>query len=112
MNPSFCKKSLAVLLALFLGLSPQIVLAEEPSVKKSKSGICHAKGSTYYSKTKNYTPYQSMEACLKSGGVVQSVKHNNHIKPLAGTVTRGLCRFALNFSPRITAPYVGVTRYL
>ena len=41
-------------------------------------------------------------------GVVQSVKHNNHIKPLAGTVTRGLCRFALNFSPRITAPYVGV----
>ena len=68
MNPSFYKKSLAVLLALFLGLSPQIVLAEEPPVKKSKSGICHAKGSTYYSKTKNYTPYQSMEACLKSGG--------------------------------------------
>ena len=68
MKPSFYKKPLAVLLALFLGLSPQIVLAEEPPVKKSKSGICHAKGSTYYSKTKNYTPYQSMEACLKSGG--------------------------------------------
>ena len=36
---------------------------------------------------------------------------NNQIKslaPLAGTQTRGLTRFARDFSPRITAPYVGV----
>ena len=39
-----------------------------PLVKKSESGICHKKGSTYYKKTKTFTPYNSMEACLKSGG--------------------------------------------
>jgi len=44
-----------------------------PPVKKSKSGICHSKSGAYYSRTKNYTPYNSMEACLmeaclKSGG--------------------------------------------
>ena len=45
-----------------------VTFADEPPVKKSKSGICHAKGSTYYGRTKNYAPYETMEACLKSGG--------------------------------------------
>ncbi len=50
--------------------APDIVIAAEevPPVKKSKSGICHPKGGTYYKRTKNYRPYSSMEACLKSGG--------------------------------------------
>ena len=66
----------AVLVVLVFGLfgpligSPDIAIAAEeaPQVKKSKSGICHPKGGTYYKRTKNYTPYSSMEACLKSGG--------------------------------------------
>lgn len=37
-------------------------------VKKSKTGICHAPGTTYYNKTTNFTPYASTDACLKSGG--------------------------------------------
>lgn len=37
-------------------------------VKKSNTGICHAPGSTYYDRTKNYTPYNSLQACLNSGG--------------------------------------------
>jgi hypothetical protein len=37
-------------------------------VKKSKSGICHAPGSTYYSRTKNFTPFKTLDECLKSGG--------------------------------------------
>lgn len=37
-------------------------------VKKSKTGICHAPGTTYYSKTKSFTPYNSIDECLKSGG--------------------------------------------
>lgn len=41
---------------------------KEPQVKNSKSGICHPKGSSYYKRTKTFTPYKSMEACLKSGG--------------------------------------------
>lgn len=39
-----------------------------PPVKKSQSGICHPKGGTYYSRTKNFTPYNSMKECLQSGG--------------------------------------------
>ncbi len=37
-------------------------------VKKSKSDICHAPGTTYYNRTKNYTAYNSLQACLNSGG--------------------------------------------
>ena len=40
-----------------------------PSVKKSKSGLCHSKdSSSHYSRTKNFTAYQNLELCLKSGG--------------------------------------------
>ena len=40
-----------------------------PKVKKSKSGICHSMDSSpYYSRTKNFTPYSSLESCLESGG--------------------------------------------
>jgi len=39
-----------------------------PQVKKSTTGICHEIGSTYYSRTKNFTPYNSIDDCLNSGG--------------------------------------------
>lgn len=42
--------------------------SNEGPVKKSKTGICHAPGSTYYSQTKNFTPFKSLDECLKSGG--------------------------------------------
>jgi hypothetical protein len=42
--------------------------AADPVVKKSKSGVCHPKNGSYYSRTKHFTPYDSMEACLASGG--------------------------------------------
>lgn len=37
-------------------------------VKKSKTGICHAPGTTYYNRTTNYTSFNSLDACLSSGG--------------------------------------------
>lgn len=40
----------------------------DPEVKKSSTGICHKKGTTYYDRTINFTPYNSIEACLASGG--------------------------------------------
>ncbi len=43
------------------------VHASEP-VKMSKSGICHAPGSTYYKQTKSYTPYPTLKECLNAGG--------------------------------------------
>lgn len=48
-------------------------LASEPAstalpVKKSTSSICHAPGTTYYARTKNFTPYNTIDECLNSGG--------------------------------------------
>ncbi len=40
----------------------------EPQVKKSTTGICHEIGSTYYDRTTDFTPYNSMNDCLASGG--------------------------------------------
>ena len=37
-------------------------------VKKSKSGICHAPSSSHYERTKNFTPFKTLDECLKSGG--------------------------------------------
>lgn len=37
-------------------------------VKMSSSGICHAPGTTYYDRTTNYTPYNSIDACISAGG--------------------------------------------
>mgnify|MGYP006078723309 CR=1 FL=1 len=40
----------------------------QPPVKQSKSMICHELGSPYYSKTKNFTPFSSLNDCLQDGG--------------------------------------------
>jgi hypothetical protein len=41
---------------------------EQPAVKKSHTGICHAKGSPYYNQTKKFEEFESLQACLDSGG--------------------------------------------
>ncbi len=43
-------------------------LAQEKPVQMSNSGICHAPNTTYYEQTKNFTPYKSLDDCLKAGG--------------------------------------------
>lgn len=54
---------------LLLGILTTTMMGkDEPPVKKSKSGICHPEGSTYYKKTKNFIPFKTMEACIESGG--------------------------------------------
>jgi hypothetical protein len=40
----------------------------EPSVKKSDAGICHDKSSPSFGNTKKFTPFNSMDECVKSGG--------------------------------------------
>lgn len=42
--------------------------ATGPEVKKSKTNICHARGTTYYERTTNYTSYNTIDECIKSGG--------------------------------------------
>lgn len=49
--------------------APQRAVSSDSGVvKMSNSGICHAPGTTYYSRTKNFRPYHSMEDCLEAGG--------------------------------------------
>ena len=64
------KKTLLILVLLF---TSNLLYAGEPPksnepVKMSKSGICHAPNSTYYDKTKNFTPYKTLKECLDAGG--------------------------------------------
>ena len=54
------------LISIFL-ISTGVFGQSEP-VKKSNSGICHTPGSSYYNQTKNFTPYKTLDECLKSGG--------------------------------------------
>lgn len=42
--------------------------SNNPAVKKSDTGICHEEGTNYYKNTKNFTPYNSLDECIKSGG--------------------------------------------
>jgi len=60
-------KNTIVSLLLGLLVSTSVFGQSEP-VKKSNSGICHKPGSTYYLQTKNFTPFKTLDECLKSGG--------------------------------------------
>lgn len=42
--------------------------ADGPAVKKSNSGICHDTSSPYYEQTSHYEEFDSLQACLDSGG--------------------------------------------
>ena len=42
----------------------------EGVVKKSKTGKCHAPGTQYYDQTINFTPYNTLQECLDSGGII------------------------------------------
>ena len=44
------------------------IIAQGKPVKMSNSGICHAPNTTYYEQTKNFTPYKTLDECLKAGG--------------------------------------------
>jgi hypothetical protein len=37
-------------------------------VKKSVNSICHAPGTTYYNQTKSFIAFDTLDACLASGG--------------------------------------------
>ena len=61
-------------------------------VKKSTSGICHCPGGQFYDRTTNFTEYETIDACLASGGrtadslmgVLVPMKRLKSIAPLSG----------------------------
>lgn len=62
------KKILIILIVFFISSSIEQSYSKEAIVKKSRSNICHAPGTTYYKKTKYYKSYKTLKECLKSGG--------------------------------------------
>ena len=82
MTTALCAGLLAAMLALNFGVLPAQAQSPAPksatnapkpdaaaqAVKKSKTSICHAAGSTYYDRTLNFTPFATMDECIKSGG--------------------------------------------
>lgn len=58
------------------------------TVKKSQSGICHSPDSPWYAKTQNFVPFNSLDACLQSGGVCRAdsrgrgINSPGHLNPL------------------------------
>jgi len=61
-------KNTVLILSMLMLVNVSVLSQDNPPVKKSKSGICHPKGGTYYSRTKHFISYKTMEACIKSGG--------------------------------------------
>ena len=59
-------KQIGIILNLCLGLLSVSAIAEV--IKLSRNGICHGESSAYYSKTKTFKPFLSMDECLASGG--------------------------------------------
>jgi hypothetical protein len=57
--------TLSVLTTILISTS---VFGQSDVVKKSKSGICHTPSGHYYNRTKHFTPYKTLDDCLKSGG--------------------------------------------
>ena len=67
---SISRAALALSLVTTLGLTwaADKKEAAEPAVKKSDSGICHDKTSPSFANTKKFTPFNSVDECVKSGG--------------------------------------------
>ena len=60
-------KRIIVLSLLIIMAFVDVGLAAK-TVKKSKSGICHCPKGQYYKRTKKFKRFQTIEACLASGG--------------------------------------------
>lgn len=53
---------------VLIAILPAAIYAQNQPVKMSNSGICHAPNSTYYEQTKKFTPFKTLDECLKAGG--------------------------------------------
>jgi len=62
-------KKLVVIVVLTVGASVTCAQGvKDPPVKKSTQGICHERGKGSYSKAKHFESFDTLEACIASGG--------------------------------------------
>ena len=62
------KSSIKWAASCLMVLAAGVAHAADPAVKKSSSGICHDDSSPNYKQLKDFTPYKTIDACIKSGG--------------------------------------------
>lgn len=63
------------ILALLILLSPCAALAQHTViVKKSSSGLCHDQQSPYFDRIRHFTAYDTLSACLQSGGHLPEIR--------------------------------------
>jgi hypothetical protein len=62
-----CASRILVVFLSIVGIAFSIS-ADAAVVKMSNSGLCHPPQSSWYERTKNYQPFDTLEACLDSGG--------------------------------------------
>jgi hypothetical protein len=73
---------IARLLLLFVFSFHSFALAAPPTIKQSSSGLCHSVESRWYERTKNYTPFKSIDDCLAAGGrLPKGATYNPTAKP-------------------------------
>ena len=72
------KVQLGSIALLLLFLTSFEVKAEV--IKKTKSGICHDKYSSYYDRTKNFKAFSSLKSCIDSGGRLPKNYKGNELK--------------------------------
>src|SRR5258706_9856044 len=59
---------LTVLGACSRAAAPAAAVVSNPSVKLSGANICHIRGTPGYSRTRDFRPFETTDACLKAGG--------------------------------------------
>jgi len=96
---SISRAALALSLVATLGLTwaADKKEAAEPAVKKSDSGICHDKSSPSFGNTKKFTPFASIDECVKSGGKLPAGQPAAAAAPAAPIVKKsdsGICHDA------------------
>lgn len=75
-NTILTSSVLAILLSLSASGQSDIATQTSSMVKQSTSGICHDKTSSFYHRTKNFLAFDSVAACIDSGGRLPKSKTN------------------------------------
>ena len=64
----FTMKIFILIFILISFTACDLIQSLDPKVKKSKSGICHKKGTQYYNQTTKYISFETIQNCINSGG--------------------------------------------
>jgi endonuclease YncB( thermonuclease family) len=68
MGVQISRQGVLVAILLVTGSASIAAIPSDVAVKRSRNGICHELGTPGYQQTIRFKPFESIQACLKSGG--------------------------------------------